>query len=78
MCIRDRHNTIAKGIQFVVDHELDACKDGAYLIDMQGFTMVKQLFEEINNMLELSLTELSQSSLCNCNYLMGRKLTLVF
>jgi hypothetical protein len=70
-------NTISKAIQFIVDHEREACQDGAYMFDMQGFTQISQLFQEINNTLELSLNEPTQQTIFNCNELLDKRITLV-
>ena len=37
-------NTVSKAIQFAAEHEFEAIEDGAYLIDMKGFTSISQVY----------------------------------
>ena len=73
-----KHCYISKAIQFIAEHQKEAVEDGAYCIDLEGMTNIRQLYQEIDSVLDLHLKEMTESYLIKCKFIQTKKTTLVF
>lgn len=61
--------TIAKAIRYAVEHDFEACKDGAYYIDLNDTHTIQEVYQSFIVELKLNIQKADQNEILSDTYL---------